>query len=253
MNTNSETVGAPRSRGWQQTTDVSVVHRAQQRAESPELARVALGEVCVSYWYPIYALIRRRRSADAAKDLTQAFCADLLARGIDTYDRRRARFRPWLRSAVENFVRRDSAYWRAEKRAAEKTIPFDALAAERRFQLEPRHGMTPERLFDRSFGYGLIAQALKTTRDRYTRRNELGRFEALKPFISMGEFEDAEYAPVAESLGLGLAAVRKAAHDLRASYRADLRAAVRRIVPREEFVEDELRYLYDCIRQPETS
>ena len=39
-------------------------------------AQAALASLCESYWYPLYAYVRRRgRSPDDARDLTQAFFA----------------------------------------------------------------------------------------------------------------------------------------------------------------------------------
>src|SRR5262249_7165214 len=72
---------------------------------SPQ-ARQALGELCRSYWYPLYAFVRRRGySADRAEDLTQAFFTDLLARGsIGSADRSRGRFRTFLLAALEHFL-----------------------------------------------------------------------------------------------------------------------------------------------------
>ena len=49
--------------------------RSQSRA-----ARQALSALCETYWYPLYAFVRRRRgySQHDAEDLTQAFFARLL-------------------------------------------------------------------------------------------------------------------------------------------------------------------------------
>jgi RNA polymerase sigma-70 factor (ECF subfamily) len=45
-------------------------------------ASVALEQLCSTYWYPLYAYVRRRgHGSEDAQDLTQAFFAQLLARG----------------------------------------------------------------------------------------------------------------------------------------------------------------------------
>src|SRR5437879_13872302 len=42
----------------------------------------ALEKLCRTYWYPLYAYVRRQgRGPEEAQDLTQAFFAQLLARG----------------------------------------------------------------------------------------------------------------------------------------------------------------------------
>ena len=44
--------------------------------------REALEQLCQTYWYPLYAYVRREGySAEEAQDLTQEFFARLLARG----------------------------------------------------------------------------------------------------------------------------------------------------------------------------
>src|SRR3989442_4961656 len=60
-----------------QTTHWSVVLAARDTA-SPQ-AEAALAELCRTYWYPLYAFVRRKGySPHHAHDLTQAFFARLL-------------------------------------------------------------------------------------------------------------------------------------------------------------------------------
>jgi hypothetical protein len=59
------------------TTHWSVVLSAR-RKDSPQSA-AALETLCRTYWYPLYAYVRRQRhSPPDAKDLTQEFFARLL-------------------------------------------------------------------------------------------------------------------------------------------------------------------------------
>ena len=59
------------------STHWSVVLEARDRA-SPR-AEQALAMLCNTYWYPLYAFIRRQGSdADQAQDLTQEFFAQFL-------------------------------------------------------------------------------------------------------------------------------------------------------------------------------
>src|SRR5262245_47910732 len=75
------------------------------RGESPE-ARAALGELCEAYWMPVFRFIRRGgRDEDAARDLTQGFLAQLLARnGLDTVEPGKGRFRSYLLGAVKHYL-----------------------------------------------------------------------------------------------------------------------------------------------------
>ena len=77
-------VGEPR-RAQFPTTHWSRVARAGG-PPTPE-ARAALAELCGAYWYPIYALIRRKGyDPDAALDLTQDYFARLLEKARQSLD-----------------------------------------------------------------------------------------------------------------------------------------------------------------------
>src|SRR5262245_53365607 len=78
------------------TTHWSVV-LAAGGAGSPR-ADLALADLCQTYWYPLYAFVRRKgQSAHDAQDLTQAFFARLLEKNyVARADRERGRFRTYL-------------------------------------------------------------------------------------------------------------------------------------------------------------
>jgi len=140
------------------TTHWSVVLAAGQR-DSP-LARAALEKLCRTYWYPLYAYIRRRGCApEDAQDLTQAFLLHLLQRNpFSSLDQSQGRFRSFLLAALNYFLadQRDRA--RAEKRGGGRpTLSFDALDAEARYRLEPADQRTPEKLFERRWALTLLA------------------------------------------------------------------------------------------------
>jgi hypothetical protein len=63
------------------TTRWSRVVAAADRAQ-PEASQ-ALSELCAAYWFPVYALIRRKgHDPDAALDLTQDYFARLLEKPV---------------------------------------------------------------------------------------------------------------------------------------------------------------------------
>ena len=96
------------------TTHWSRVAAAGDRA-TPE-DREVLAELCRAYWYPLYAFIRRRgHDPDDAQDLTQAYFARLLERGVlAAADRRKGRFRAFLRT--------DCGYFLADQRDRERAL-----------------------------------------------------------------------------------------------------------------------------------
>src|ERR1041384_1770396 len=67
-------------------------------------AQAALERLCGTYWYPLYAYVRRRgHSPEDAQDLTQEFFARLLeGNRVRTADQQKGRFRSFLLAGLNN-------------------------------------------------------------------------------------------------------------------------------------------------------
>src|SRR5690606_14148964 len=116
--------------------------------------RDALADLCASYWYPIYAHIRRRgHPAEEAADLTQDYFARLLEKGtLAAADRDLGRFRAFLKADIGFFLADRRDHDRALKRGDGRAVfSVDALDAEARYHAEPAEGATAVRLFDRDW------------------------------------------------------------------------------------------------------
>jgi RNA polymerase sigma-70 factor (ECF subfamily) len=76
-------------------------------AEKSPAASEALARLCQTYWLPIYAFIRKRgHGPHQAEDLTQEFFTGFLEkRCVALAVRERGRFRSFLMTSVENFLR----------------------------------------------------------------------------------------------------------------------------------------------------
>src|SRR5512142_2247322 len=100
------------------TTHWSVV-LATADQDSPQ-ATAALEQLCRTYWYPLYAYLRRRGYAHAdAQDLTQGYFLQLLEhRSYARADPKRGRFRSFLLAGLNYYLadQRDRAT--AAKRGA---------------------------------------------------------------------------------------------------------------------------------------
>jgi RNA polymerase sigma-70 factor (ECF subfamily) len=147
------------------TTHWSVVLAAGQRgsAESAE----ALARLCQTYWFPLYAYVRRRgHDADAAQDLTQEFLARLLEKNyVAQADRERGKFRSFLLASLNHFLAKELRHVSARKRGGSRTLlSLDFEAGERRYRLEPSHNLTPEKLFERRWALDLLAETLSKVR-----------------------------------------------------------------------------------------
>lgn len=93
------------------------------RPDSPDAAR-ALAALCTSYWYPLYAFVRRQgKSAHDAQDLTQEFFARLLAKNyFAQVSREKGRFRSFLLAALKNFLANEWDKVRAQKRGGDARL-----------------------------------------------------------------------------------------------------------------------------------
>jgi DNA-directed RNA polymerase specialized sigma24 family protein len=98
------------------TTHWSVVLTAGQTNTTS--AHDALAKLCQSYWYPLYAYVRRRGySPQDAEDLTQEFFARFLEQNwVERADREKGRFRTFLLSAMSYFLSNEWDKARAQKR-----------------------------------------------------------------------------------------------------------------------------------------
>src|SRR5947209_8426231 len=103
------------------TTHWSVVLAAGE--ENSQEAASALARLCQTYWFPIYAFIRRKGlSPDQAQDFTQEFFAGFLQKNyVSRAARERGRFRVFLMSSVENFLHNQHDRAQAQKRGGGHT------------------------------------------------------------------------------------------------------------------------------------
>jgi DNA-directed RNA polymerase specialized sigma24 family protein len=210
----------------------------------------ALAELCRVYWYPIYAMIRRRgHSPDDSGDLTQDFFTRLLdGRLIRAADRDRGRFRTFLRTDCGYFLSDQADRKRSIKHGGgARFVPIDG-EAERRFSQELSDSSDPEVLFDRAWAVALLERAF----DRLGRQEaEAGRgesFERLKTTLTDGS-QSRPYAEIAADMATTVTAIQAAIVRLRRRYRAALRAEVASTLgtPTEPEIDDEIRSLWTVL------
>jgi RNA polymerase sigma factor (sigma-70 family) len=228
------------------TTRWSLV-AAAQHGDSPP-ARQALGELYQTYWYPLYAFIRRRgHSHDAAQDLTQEFFARLLETdGLAAVDRARGRFRSFLLSACQHFLSNEYDHARALKRGGGRpTLPLDFSDADSRYQREPADTTTPERLFERGWALALLDTVLGRLQAEYKAAGKGVLVDALKVYLT-GDVGQP-YSETATKLGMTEGAVKVAVHRLRGRYRELLRDEIGQTLADPSMVDDEIRALFTAL------
>jgi RNA polymerase sigma-70 factor (ECF subfamily) len=211
-------------------------------------AREALATLLRAYWYPIYALIRRKgHDPDDAQDLTQAYFARLLEKGtIAAADRRQGRFRAFLRTDCQHFLIDQYRRQRARDGGA-VTLSIDTRGAEGRYRYEPADRLTPERLFDRTWAMTLLDRVLGLLAGEYAAKGRSDVFDRLKVVLTQGK-GTVPTATLAVQLGLTAGAVHVAVHRLRKRYGEILRDQIAATLDDPSEMDDEIRSLFDAIR-----
>ena len=212
-------------------------------------AQRALAELAQTYWFPLYAYIRRQgHDASRAEDLTQDFFARLLEKkSLAGVDRTQGKFRSFLLASLKNFLANARDRSQAQKRGGGKPlIALDALDAEARYALEPADDLTPERLFERRWAWALLDHALAQLRAEYQASGKARLFDALKPSLTAGP-DAVNYADVARQLGMTQPTLQVAAHRLRRHYRETLRNQIAQTVSAPELIDEEITYLLGCL------
>jgi len=222
----------------------SVVLLAGQPSAPDSFA--ALERLCRTYWYPVYAFVRRQgQTPEDAQDLTQEFFVRLLKRNFFALaDPDKGRFRSFLLSALKFFLadQRDKA--QAEKRGGGRTnVSLDDEGAEERYRQEPATDLTPERIFDRRWAVALLDQALRRLRAEFQTAGKQRQFDLLRPFLAE-ETGEGGYDPVAVELQTSPKTVAVAVFRLRGRYRELVREEVTATVAADTDVENELRALF---------
>jgi RNA polymerase sigma factor (sigma-70 family) len=208
-----------------------------------EDARPALASLCENYWYPLYAYLRRRGyPADRAQDLTQEFFIRVLeGRYLDRADPGKGRFRSFLLSSLKFFVADEEDRQRAQKRGGGQVIPFEFSSGEQRYQREPAHDETPERIFERRWAHSVLDRVVEKLREEFVQHGRPEHFERLKVFL-LGK-SDARYSTLAGEMSTSEGALKVAIHRLRKRYRELFRQEIADTVADPAEVESELRYL----------
>ncbi len=206
-------------------------------------AQSALVSLCENYWYPLYAYLRRRGyQADPAQDLTQEFFIRVLeGRYLDRADPEKGRFRSFLLTSLKFVIADEEDRHRALKRGGGAVLPLEFSSGEQRYQREPAHDETPERIFERRWALSVLDRVVERLREEFVQHGRPEHFERLKVFL-LGK-SDAPYATLAREMSTSEGALKVAIHRLRKRYREVLRQEIGDTVADPAEVESELRYL----------
>jgi RNA polymerase sigma factor (sigma-70 family) len=226
------------------TTHWTVVLAAGRRS-TPQ-SDAALEQLCKTYWFPLYAYVRRRGySKEDAEDLTQAFFARFLARNyLAGLSAERGRFRAFLLASLKHFLINEWDKSQRQKRGGGKMpLSLDWQTADTKFQVAAANEPSPDKAFDREWALALLAKVIERLQKECEADGKAKLFEQLKIFLTAGK-DDTAQAEAARALGMEEGAVRVAIHRLRKRYRQLLRDEIAQTLADAADVDEEMRALF---------
>ena len=234
---------SPANRDVFVTTRWTVVLHAGRKS-SPQSDR-ALSELCQTYWYPLYAFVRRKgKTKEDAEDLVQAFFEKFLEKNyLEGLSAERGKFRAFLLASLKHFLANEWDKSQRQKRGGGVThLSLDWQSADERFHLDPPDQSSPDKTFDREWALALLERVILRLREECVNDGKEKLFGQAKGFLMVGEAA-VPYAQAAQALNVDEGAVRVAVHRLRARYRALLRDEIAQTLDDPAQVAEELRSL----------
>ncbi len=209
----------------------------------------ALAELCQTYWYPLYAYVRRQgRSKEDAEDLVQAFFGKFLEKNhLDGLSAERGKFRAFLLASLKHFLANEWDKSQRQKRGGGALhLSLDWQDADDRYHLEPAAPDNPERTFDREWALALLNRVVDRLRAECEAEGRIGVFAQAKEFLTVGR-DAIPYAEAARKIGMEEGALRVAVHRLRKRYRELLRDEIAQTLADPAQADEELRSLMTAL------
>jgi RNA polymerase sigma-70 factor (ECF subfamily) len=224
------------------TTDWSEVERAAH-GPNDTAGRVALANLCLRYWHPIYAYIRRRKPEDQAQDLTQEFFARIVLNPknklLAAADPQKGSFRAYLFTTCWRFLVKK---WKEDQKEV-LNGPVLSLGA-----FEPA---APESAseFDSYWAYAVLKNALEALRSQYADRDKAALFDGLRAYLPLRDGElPGRQAEAAERLGITVGYFKKLLNNLRQEFAGQVRHELAQTLSDPEDVGQEIGRLLASVR-----
>jgi RNA polymerase sigma-70 factor (ECF subfamily) len=219
------------------------------RDKDGTVAREALASLCSTYWYPLYAFIRRSGfTPHDAEDLTQGFfCAFLRRDSLTKVDPQAGKFRSYLLVCLKHYLANERRRAQAKRRGAGvQVVRLDREEAETRYLAEPADNVTPDVLYEKQWAFEVLHRVLENLRREYVQRDKDALFQDLRALLP-GEGASISRADLADRHGMSAGAMDVAVHRFRQRFGTLLRAQVAQTVSAPDEVEQELRYLISLL------
>ena len=215
------------------------------KADSED-GRRALADLCDAYYEPVVAYLRSVfRDADAAREMSHAFFAEMLGGGtIRTAERERGRFRSYLLGAVKHFVSRQREMRRSLKRGG----GVDALSLDEEGVAEVSDDrlLSPDVAFDRQWALTMLERSLEALRSECMAAGRAAFFDHVRPMLT-GDSAYGDQAGVASECGMSIEAFRMAVHRLKKRLRQCVKAEIAGTLDDPSSVADEMQILLEAL------
>ena len=205
----------------------------------------ALEALCLTYWKPLYAFLRRRgHSKQDSQDLVQGLFHHLLQRRefFKRADRNQGQFRCFLLGALKHFLAdtkaKESALKRGGGTAARIALDIDAMDE----VLGDPNSEDPSEAYDRQWAMTALNEAVQRLRTKAEKANQVELHEIVYAYIS-GKLGKRSPRELASELELTEDAFKMKATRMRQALRASLNDVVAETVADFSALPGELAYL----------
>lgn len=215
------------------------------KSDSPD-GREALSELCTAYYEPVLAYLRRQlRDPDAARELSHAFFAELLAGGaLAAADRERGLFRSYLLGALKHFLSHQREAAQRLKRGG-GVVPVE-LDAPETLDVSDQSQPTPDEAFDRQWALTVLRRALDAVAAECHATGAASFFEQAKPWLT-GEAARGDQSALAADFGMTPAAFKMAIYRLKQRFRQCVKAEIASTLADPGHVEGEMQALFAAL------
>ena len=198
------------------------------------------------YWKPIYKYLRVqwKCSNEDAKDLTQ----DFLARALENdffagYDPGRARFRSYLRAALDHFIANVDRARRRLKRSGD-VVSLDFVAAEGELAMEPVDtAASMDEFFQTEWAREVFSLAVEAMRRDYVARGREVRFAAFARYDLDPDASSLTYGELAGEMAIPVSQLTNWLGAARRDFRRRVLDQIRRMTASDVEFRAEVRAL----------
>ena len=150
-------------------------------------------------------------------------------------------------TSLKFFLADEADRRRAQKRGGTNVLSIEISSGEERYQREPAHTETPDRIFERRWALSVLDRVIDRLRTEFAEHGRLDHFNRLKVFLL--DHGETPYATLAREMGTSEGALKVAIHRLRKRYRELFRQEIAETLSDPAEVDSELRYLAAALAQ----